>query len=160
MDRVNNIISNRRYRELLGEIEELEKERIYCHHGMEHNLDVARIAAMMAADEGIDVQRDIVYAAALIHDIGRKEQYIHGVEHEIASAAIAPLILEECGYTDDEIDMIIAAIINHGNEAVRDEENLTGLIYRADKASRKCYLCKAADTCHKPEEKRVKRILY
>ena len=160
MERVNNIISNKRYRELLGEIEELEKERIYCHHGIGHDLDVARIAVMMASDEGMDIPRDIIYAAALIHDIGRKEQYINGVEHEIASAAIAPVILEECGYTENEIDDIIAAIINHGNEAVRDEENLTGLIYRADKASRKCYLCKAADTCHKPEEKRVKRILY
>ncbi len=160
MKRIDLILNNKEYRARVKRIEELEKDRIFCRHGMDHFLDVARIATLMAADEGIDAERDIIYAAALLHDIGRVEQYEDGTEHEIASAALAPFILEECGYSEAQIEMMVNAIINHGNEAVMDEKNLTGLLYRADKASRKCYMCEAADKCHKAENKRVKEIRY
>ena len=45
---------------------------------MDHFLDVARIATLMAADEGLARDRDLLYAAALLHDIGRVEQYKRG----------------------------------------------------------------------------------
>ena len=90
MERVNRILRNDRYIELAAQTDELEVDRIYCRHGMDHALDVARIATIMAADEGLAVKRDIIYAAALIHDIGRGQQYINGTEHELAGAAIAP----------------------------------------------------------------------
>ncbi len=160
MDRVDRIKDNIEYRERVAGIEELEKDRIFCRHGMDHFLDVARIAALMAADEGLAYDRDVIYAAALLHDIGRPEQYEDGTEHELASAAVAPYILEECGYNEEEIELIVTAIINHGNEAVKDDKDLTGLLYRADKASRKCYMCKATDECHKSEDKRVMHIRY
>ena len=160
MKRVNLILENKDFKERTAQIRELEKDRIFCRHGMDHSLDVARIATMMASDEGIDVKRDVIYAAALLHDIGRPEQYTDGVEHELASAAAAPFILEECGYSEAETEKIVTAIINHGNEAVMGEKNLTGLLYRADKASRKCYMCDAVNECHKRPDKRVMEIKY
>ncbi len=160
MERVNRIIGNSRFTELAAQIDELESDRIFCRHGMDHLLDVARIAVIMAGEDNLTIGRDIIYAAALLHDIGRGQQYINGTEHELASAAIAPYILEECGYSAEETDEIVEAIINHGNEAVKDEKNLTGILYRADKASRKCFMCEAADMCHKSPEKRVMHIAY
>ena len=159
-ERVNSIKDNAMFRNLVSQIEELEADRIFCRHGMDHFLDVARIAALMAVDEGLDIARDIIYATALLHDIGRAEQYRSGTEHELASAAIAPFILSECGYSEEETDEIVTAIINHGNEAVKEQNDLTGLLYRADKASRKCYMCKVTDRCHKKPEKLVMDILY
>lgn len=160
MERVNRILNNGKYKELVAEIDELEKDRIYCHHDMDHCLDVARIATIIAGEEHLDISREIIYATALLHDIGRAEQYKNEIEHELAGAAIAPSILEECGFNEDETNDIVVAILNHGNEQIMEDRDLSGIIYRADKASRKCYVCKAIDTCTKPEEKIVRDIRY
>ena len=160
LERVNKIINNDEYRQLVDEVKELEKDRIYCRHGMDHYLDVARIASLISLDEGFGIERDVIYAAALLHDIGRVQQYKDGTEHEIAGAALATPILHECGYTEDESAAIIKAIAYHGDETVAGDRDLTGLLYRADKASRKCYMCDAVDTCHKPKEKLVMEIKY
>lgn len=160
MQRVNNILKNKVYDELLTHIEELETDRIFCRHNMDHFLDVARIAVIMNEEEGLGIPKDIIYAAALLHDIGRGEQYEKGIEHEIASADIAPGILRKCGYSDGETDSIVEAIRRHGNEDVKDQADLTGILYRADKASRKCYRCGVIDKCHKKREKLVMEIRY
>lgn len=156
----NSITATPLFAETVAAIEELERDRIFCHHDMDHFLDVARIAALMAADEGIVIDRDIIYACALLHDIGRAQQYKDGTEHEKAGVPIAESILKECGCRDEDIRIITDAIKSHGDESVKDDMDLNGLIYRADKASRKCYMCAAADRCHKPERKRVAKIRY
>lgn len=160
MRRVNNILKNKRYEQLLSQIEELETDRIFCRHNIDHFLDVARIATIMNDDEGLGIERDMVYAAALLHDIGRGQQYINGTAHETASADIAPSILNECGYSDKETEEIVDAIRQHGNEEVKEQKDLTGILYRADKASRKCYRCDAKDKCHKSPDKLVMEIKY
>ncbi|MBQ6128187.1 MAG: HD domain-containing protein [Lachnospiraceae bacterium] len=156
----NDILSNDKFKSIVAHIEELESDRIFCHHDMGHFLDVARIAVLMAEEEKITVRRDIVYAAALLHDIGRAIQYESGQAHEIAGVAIAQDILEECGCAKDDITLIVEAIRQHGNEAIKDNNDFSGLLYRADKASRKCYMCNAADRCHKAPEKRVSTVVY
>ena len=47
LPRVNEILSDARYMQLVQEIEELEKDRIFCRHGFEHFLNVARIACIL-----------------------------------------------------------------------------------------------------------------
>ena len=44
MEYVEKLSGDREYRQLLERLKELEKDRIYCHHGIGHLLDVARIA--------------------------------------------------------------------------------------------------------------------
>ncbi len=156
----NKILQNERYKQIVEHIEELESDRIFCHHDMAHFLDVARIAVLMAAEEDLPIKRDIIYSAALLHDIGRAEQYINGTAHEAAGVPIAGKILDECGFCPGDITEIIEAVRQHGNVEIRDKADLTGLIYRADKASRRCYMCKASDRCHKAPEKRVQEIRY
>ena len=160
VDRVNRILYNDKYRELVTAIEALENDRIFCRHGMDHFLDVARIASLISVDEGYGISRDMIYAAALLHDIGRIQQYADGTEHEIAGAHLAGPILYECGFSEEESAQIIKAIADHGDEEAADIKDLAGLIYRADKASRKCYMCTVKDRCHKPEEKLVMEIKY
>lgn len=160
MQRVDRIIDDETFRRLLEHTAELEKDRIFCRHGIDHLLDVARIALIMSYDDGIPIERDVIYAAALLHDIGRCAQYENGTAHEEESARIAPQILNKCGYSDEETDEIVRAIREHGNENIKDEKSLTGILYRADKASRKCYMCKAGDKCHKKPGKRVMSVKY
>ena len=127
---------------------------------MDHFLDVARIASMIAADEGIEADRELIYAAALLHDIGRVSQYENGTRHEEAGAQLAPDILSACGFSAKEAAEVTAAIAGHGDEGVKVRRDLTGLIYRADKLSRKCYTCGVRDRCHKSAEKLIMEIIY
>lgn len=160
MERVNKIIRHELYIEHLARIEELEIDRIYCHHDMVHFLDVARIAMIISHEDNIDAPVELVYAAALLHDIGRDVQYETGSLHEVESAKIAPYILRECDFSQEEIKQIVEAIREHGNEQSKYRRDLTGIIYRADKLSRKCFNCKSVDTCHKAVEKRNMVIKY
>ena len=68
-------------------------------HGMVHFLDVARIGTIIALEEGFKVDREWIYAAALLHDCGKHEQYENGIPHEQASARIAPEILRRVDST-------------------------------------------------------------
>lgn len=160
MERVNEIIRNKEYNELLSEIEELEKDRVFCRHNMVHFLDVARIGSLICYEDGINIEKGLIYAAALLHDIGRGAQYKDGTPHEKASAELAGKILKQCGFSKNETAAIIEAIREHGNEGVKGRKDLAGVLYRADKLSRKCFECKAINECHKSVDKKNMWVFY
>ena len=51
---------------------------------MSHLLDVARIAYIRNLEKGYGFRKDVIYAAAVLHDIGKALQYEEKVPHEIA----------------------------------------------------------------------------
>lgn len=157
MKRVRSLLEHPYYRQCLREIEQLEQDRIYCRHGLPHLLDVARIAALLATDRKADYPRDVIYAAALLHDLGRLKQYTAGQPHAQAGIAMAQDILRDTAFTQQEQADILTAIGGHQRG---DTSNcLTQLLYEADEASRMCFTCPAADTCYWPEERRNHTIL-
>ncbi|MCL2045907.1 MAG: HD domain-containing protein [Oscillospiraceae bacterium] len=97
-------------------------------------------------DENRD-NKEIIYAAALLHDTGRWKQYDDGTPHEEESARIAELILPECGFNDSEIKEILELILTH-REYESESFNLAPLLYRADKLSRLCFVCSAKEKCN------------
>lgn len=167
MDRVNRILRNPAYREAVQKNEEAEKERRYCHHDMAHFLDVARIAMLLAAKEHIvgseaeelPILEDLVYAAALVHDIGRYRQYEDGTPHEEASAVLAADILLASGFNKKETDVIVDAVRRHRDAGIAEEKSLRGLLYRADKLSRACFACPVQEDCHWSAEKKNMRLV-
>lgn len=158
MERVNRILRHEAFQGHMQENETAEKERIFCRHDMAHFLDVARIAMILNLRENMDLPRDIIYGAALLHDIGRHEQYKTGTPHEIASARIAPDILADCGYSPKEIQEIVEAIALHRDSGTSQRQDLAGILYRADKASRACFACKANGQCNWKEDRKNQRI--
>ncbi len=156
MRRVNALLRHPRFTAALSELEALEEERIFCRHGLPHLLDVARIAWIQALEQGVLLDKEVVYAAALLHDLGRVAQLRQGTPHEEASAALAAAILPECGYTEGEILELSAAILSHrgGNTAQADGTPLGRLLYDADKKSRACWRCKAQALCNWKTERR------
>jgi len=160
MNRIDRIINNPAYRECMERVKIYEADRIFCCHQMEHFLDVARIAYILNLEEGKKLGKDIVYAAALLHDIGRYVQYMDGTPHEKASGDIAPDILWECGYTEEEITMITGAIRTHRNKEASEKHLLSDIIYRADKASRACFSCRAEKLCDWKADKKNMTIKY
>lgn len=160
MERVNKILNHHLFKKHLVENEAAERERRFCRHDLGHLLDVARIAMLMNLQEGLGVEAEFVYAAALLHDIGRHIQYEDGTPHEQASAELAPIILKDCGFNDNETYVIVNAVRQHRNAEIAKESFLNGLLYRADKASRPCFACKAEADCNWKESKKNRTLKY
>lgn len=154
MDRINRIREHARYQEYYKKIEACEQDRIFCRHNMAHFLDVARLAWIINLSEHMDLAKERVYGAALLHDIGRHIQYEDGTPHQIASHALAGEILTDCGFDEEEKEDILLAIINHRNKEIEQERSLSGVIYRADKMSRSCFACQAEHLCDWKKDKK------
>ena len=145
MNRADKILKNEKFRAYLNKTAQYEKDRIYCLHDIQHALDTARIAYIKSLEGNAELDKEIIYAAALIHDIGRCAQYEDGTPHDEASALLGRGILEECEFTADEINQILTAVSEHRTDA--DRSPLGALLYEADNKSRMCMLCDARETC-------------
>lgn len=183
MKRVERIRNHPLYISNQQRIDEMEVNRIFCCHGVNHSLDVARILYILVLEQGFSYDKDIIYATALLHDIGRGLQYEENVSHHEAGARMAKDILRDCDFNEDEIAMITHAIAGHhmgrtyseysnDNELQHcpisqsdcgkqdDDSMFTDLFYKADKLSRNCFDCKASEECYWEQEKRNLQIKY
>ena len=152
MDRVNEIMRHPVFSEHLTRLETLEQTRYFCRHGLPHLLDVARMMWIAALERQLPLSREMVYATALLHDLGRVEQIEEGIPHHQASAQLAARILPDAGFGKEEIARIQDAIASHRSDG---GENILGqLLYWADKKSRACWMCPAKDDCNWPDEKK------
>jgi uncharacterized protein len=158
-NRMNQILVNARFQEYVRKNEESEADRKFCRHGLQHSLDVARIAYIINLEQGLGYTQDIVYGTALLHDIGKWQEYAEGIPHDVASAALAREILNECEYSEAEAAQMEAAILQHRQET-QVESSLQRLLYYADKKSRSCFSCAAVQECYWKEEKRNYQIFY
>lgn len=115
-------------------------------------------------------EKEMIYAAALLHDIGRYQQICGGIPHDEASAAYARKLLPECGFSEEEIAVICDAILHHrGEKSLRNSiplegkmnpaDRLSEYLYRADKLSRCCFVCPAQTDCNWSEEKKNHQII-
>lgn len=155
MERVQRILAHPFYKECVSAIATYEKDRQFCGHDMVHFLNVARIAMILNLKENKKpIRKDVVYAAALLHDMGRHIQYENGRDHAKASAELALRVLGECGYSEKETARIVEAIANHRNKEVKKGSDLKGILYRADKASRACYSCPVEAECNWKKSKK------
>ena len=169
MDRVNKIIKHRLYQECIDKIKTYEENRIFCKHDPIHFMDVCRLAEIdwlqcrleelelknsskdIISEEHkkelLLIKKELLYACGLLHDIGRWQEYENGIRHEIASAEMAPQILRECDFAEEEIEKIVLAIRNHRNKEIAEDISLSGFLYRADKKGRPCFWCEAETKC-------------
>lgn len=161
MERVHQIQTHPLFQKLGEELQNAEKDRVFCRHNMAHFLDVARLMYIYNLEEQARLRKDVIYAAALLHDLGRCREKTDGTPHHIAGAQIAEVILKDCGFTVDEIHTIQTAILGHRDPDSADSgHRLTAYLYRADKGSRNCFACPARAACNWPEEKMNLRIAY
>lgn len=154
MERVNRILQQGLYQDYVARNDLAEKDRKFCRHNMGHFLDVARIAMILNESEKYNISPEMVYAAALLHDIGRWKQYEDGTAHEKVSAQLAPEILKKCGFSEKETNVIITAVLNHRNAGIKEDKDLNGLLYRADKLSRACFACEMEKECDWKKDKK------
>ena len=148
MQRCNKIYNHPLYKEQLEKIIHLERDRKFCLHNLEHALDVARIAYIHVLENGLDIPKELIYTAALLHDAGRYS----GIPHNESGAALARKIMPDCDFTNEEIELVSDAILGH-----RDTKHLTdfsAVLYDADKKSRLCFKCDAYEECYWAKDKK------
>lgn len=160
MDRIDRILKHETLLYHLSEIQKREVDRKFDKHDLSHLLDVARIGEIINLESNLGLEREMIYAAALLHDIGRDVEYDYGTPHDLAGAEIAPQILKDCGFNDSETDIVVDAIRSHGDAGISEENSLRGVLYRADKASRTCFACDVIQECRWSDEKKNLKIRY
>ena len=151
MKRIKLLLENKEYRAMLDTIAKAEKDRIFCGHGLQHFFDTARLLYIFCLEEGLDIKKELIYAAALLHDIGRAAQYTNGSEHHTASAEAASRLMPLCGFDENETKTAVNAILSHRQDGNADK--FAALLYKADKKSRLCFDCKAKAECNWSLEK-------
>ncbi|MBV4417017.1 HD domain-containing protein [Clostridium tyrobutyricum] len=159
MKKINFILNNKMFKESLKKNRKCEESRKFCHHDLSHMLDTARIAYIISLEDKLNLEKESIYAVALLHDIGRHKQYKENIPHDIASVEIAEEILKECGFENCEIFNIIRAIKNHRNGYI-EKDILSQIMYRADKLSRRCFCCNALEECNWSQEKKNYKLMY
>lgn len=140
------------YRQALRALEDQEADRIYCKHNLDHFLDVARVTMLVCADFDIPADKDVVYLAALMHDLGRLDK--GQADHPVASAQLADQWLEAIDFPADRRPEVIRLIEGHGWRGPAVPSNLLEAFSLADSLSRPCYQCPATDSCHWPADRK------
>ena len=138
MYRLNEVVHHWIYQDYYGRIKRLEKERIFCCHQMPHLLDVARIAYIKNLEENLGFEKDVIYTAAVLHDIGKSFQYKWTIPPE-------------------EQQQILRAIRGHRRKH-EGMEPIEELFYDSDKRSRMCHSCPAQKQCNWTEEEKNMEI--
>lgn len=160
MKRISRICRHPLFLEQVALLRESERDRIFCRHTMEHFLDVARLMYIYSLENGDELDKELIYASALLHDIGRYEQISLGTPHHEAGARMAGGILPECGFTPEETKRIQEAIRSHRSSDAQRMDMLSVYLYRADKQSRNCFCCPASAECNWEEDKKNYQIIY
>lgn len=168
MERIAAIAESELFTRCLAGIEAAEVDRVFCRHGLPHLLDVARIAWILNLERGCGLRRDVVYAAALLHDIGRAAQYQTGEPHDEAGTRVAVEVLdalpEPLRFSGADRAAILYAVGGHrgalagregdAHEGPATADVLARLIKEADGRSRACFSCAARDACYWSEERK------
>lgn len=159
--RYQKILKHSLFKEAVRKTESLEKDRFFCRHGMEHIISVARIAYIISLEENTGLSKDIVYAASLLHDIGRPDEYETGISHNRAGAEKALQILNDCGYTPEETEYIVSAVRSHGHDGYPEgASELEKVLCSADRLSRTCFNCPAHEECNWKADRKNETLVY
>ena len=146
MEYVRKLLQETDYLKRMKELETLEIERRFCRHGLEHALDVARIAWIKVLEEHRTFDKEEVYLTALLHDIGRITEYQEGISHQEAGMKIAEELLAQIGYPKEKQFHLVEAIGRH-REKDEIKDDFMGVIKKADVSSRNCFFCSASEKC-------------
>ena len=156
------------YQQYTEEIRRREETRRFCVHDAHHFWEVARVGYILYLSGEVDCPewenhsatavKEMIYAAAFLHDIGRFLEYDDPrKDHSRESAVLARPLLTEAGFSDEEIFLIEKAIAHHRTAGT---SGFDLLLYRADKESRPCCTCPVLKECKKFSAEHPPRITF
>lgn len=159
MEFANKILKHHKYVRYLELNAEAEKTRTFCRHDLQHSVDVARTAYIITLEKGLDLGKDLIYSAALLHDIAKWKQYRDKSDHAAEGAVLALEILRDVGMDDESSERIASAIRLHRTKGEKPDP-LSYVLYAGDKACRTCTQCGSIDKCNRFEDGRQPELLY
>lgn len=161
MKRVDLLLKDAHYNDYISSNTDGESGLKYCRHGLQHHIDVARIAYILVLEHndlnyfvqqnGLSSKlagKEIIYAAGLLHDIAKWKEILEGVDHATYGARLARDLLPRALFSPNEVDIICKAIFEHRNIST-NMSFLGERIHRADNLSRVCNQCEEGDNCPK-----------
>ncbi|NLJ71797.1 MAG: HD domain-containing protein [Syntrophomonadaceae bacterium] len=167
MRRIELLLNNPLYQEYMNYNEIEEAEPKFCRHDISHHIDVARIAYILVLEQndlnffikesnlsGRLAAKEVIYAAGLLHDIGKWKEYRTGIDHSSFGAKLARDILPQVFFNPNEVEIIARAIYEHRNLSM-DMSFLGERIYRADNLARICINCIYRKDCPKLEKQEI-----
>ncbi len=80
-------------------------------HTLDHSIRVYSLC--MTLSEGLKINKRVLEAAALLHDIGRPKEDETGISHSILSGEMGREILQELEYKEIEINQVVESIRTH-----------------------------------------------
>jgi len=159
MKRIDLLMKDEQYNEYLRRNQEIESSSNFCPHDIRHHIDVARIAYILILENndlnffirdaelsGKLAAKEVVYAAGLLHDIAKWQEYKTGLDHAAGGSRLAKDLLANALFEPNEIEIISRAIYEHRN-LNRDMSFLGERILRADNLSRVCSHCEIWAEC-------------
>jgi len=148
--RVNLVIEHPLFKEYALKNAQAEEKRLFCKHGFEHGLAVARIAYIYLLEEGkTSLSKEVVYAAAVLHDLGRWREYETGEDHALVGAELVMPILLESGFNLEEVKVIVQGISEHCFDPKHELSLLGKALAYADDWARDCRSCISQKDCYK-----------
>ncbi len=167
MKRIELLIKDSLFNDYIDKNLVEEKVTGICKHDLSHHLDVARIAYILVLEpndlnyfirennlSGKLAAKEVIYAAGLLHDIGKWKEYSTGEDHAAFGSRIAREILPRAYFNNNEVDVISRAIFEHSNIS-RDMSFLGERLHRADNLSRVCSECDQRFSCPKIRQQEV-----
>lgn len=111
----------------------MEEFIINAEGNITHVKRVLHIAKLLAEKEKIPYDDDILTFASYFHDIAAYPPFAPSgsFDHADESGKLVPEIAREFGYNDDQIEIIVEAVVNH-NKPGTGKHNETLLIRNAD----------------------------
>lgn len=171
LKRIQLLMNEPLYAEYMERNSSSKKERL-CPHDISHHFDVARITYILILENNDlayfmkesrissrTAAKDVIYAAGLLHDIGKWAEYREGIDHSTYSAKLARGILPRALFNYEEIETISKAIAEHEN--LNDEMSFLGeKLYRAENLSRICSQCQHNTQCAKVKHQETNADLF
>jgi len=167
LKRVELLMDDMLYRDYMKRNLDQEQESRFCKHDFRHHLDVARIAYILVLEHndlnyfikecglsGKLAAKEVIYAAGLMHDIGKWKEYQAGIDHASYGSRLAREVLPRAFFNPMEVEMVAQAIYEHRN-INRDMSFLGERLHRADNLSRFCQECEYQDDCPKAKNQDI-----
>ena len=148
MNAPDRLLAHSDYQRAIRAIAEREQDRRFCRHGLDHVSDVARLLWILVIENERPFDKDTVLLTAMLHDIGRS---VDNDNHDAESVRIARTLRAQ----------ILSAIASHRDKNATidpQQASLGQLLALADKKSRPCYRCPAAEDCYWPDSLKNKTI--
>lgn len=156
---VDKLLKETDFLQQLEQLEQLEEDRQFCRHGLAHLMDTARLIWIRCLEGRRGMNKEMIYLAALLHDLGRIDQYETGRPHEEAGAERADKLLDAIGYPAEGREKIRQAVLGHrGSGSAQEIIELSALLGWADQRSRMCFQCRAKDSCNWRQDQKNETI--